>query len=311
MLTLAVGPQTTAPSWEWVGLGMAGELQKYFKVVLFRDFSQVPDANILMIVKQRPQAVFTAAAKARGARIVYVPIDIYESEQEIAEDAAMLRDCDLVLLHSGALRAYIAPFCPAVALVEHHARYALDELLPARPDGFVLWVGGCQHVPYLIHWLQAQRPSYEVRLLTDLHNRRARIAAHVAAHEMGLSLKFDATAINGYPAFDWSEAAQDQMMRHCAAAIDIKGSSFSQITKPPTKAQQFIASGIPFACNAGNSIAEYFEAHDFAVAEANDAGRLFSRDYWEETRAFAPRLREWTSLESVGRNYLKHLRALY
>ena len=99
-------------------------------------------------------------------------------------------------------------------------------------------------------------------------------------------------------------------MRTCRAAIDIKGSDFNQATKPPTKAQQFLASGIPFACNSDSSVADYLKWRDFDVADATDMNRLFSRDYWKETQAFAPRLKSWTSADAVKGSFENAIREL-
>ena len=87
-------------------------------------------------------------------------------------------------------------------------------------------------------------------------------------------------------------------------------SSFNQVTKPPTKAQQFVASGIPFGCNPDSSVAAYFRARGFDVADAADEARLTSLRYWDETRAFAPRLRGSTSIEWVGQSVLALLKTL-
>jgi hypothetical protein len=303
MTVLAIGPKTTAPSWEWVGRGTAGALRGHFDVVVFNDFDEVPPAELILIVKRRPPAGFVAAARAQGKRVYFAPIDAYQDPAEIAADAGMLGDCTAVLSHSEALRPLLQPFCRRVAPVEHHARFALDRLADFRTDGFLLWIGGFQHVPQVLDWLERHPPPLEVRLLTDLDKRSARIAGHVEAHRLGHALKIRDGRINGHPAEPWSEAAQAALMRACKAAIDIKGSSFNQTTKPPTKAQQFVASGVAFGCNPGHPAMAYFRARGFEPADAADFDRLLSEAYWAETRRFAARLREWTSLAAVGRAY--------
>ncbi|MEO8667033.1 MAG: hypothetical protein ABI399_00835 [Bauldia sp.] len=310
MTTLAIGPRTAAPSWEWVGRGLAGELATYMNVATFDDFAAPPAADITVVVKRRPPAAFVAAVKARGGRMVYAPIDAYYGSAEIAEDSVALRGCDLVLLHSEALRPHIAPYCRDMVIIEHHGRFSLATLADYKPTGFLLWIGACEHVPHLVQWLAAHPVSSEVRILTDLKSKRGRIAAHFDAHRLGLRLDFGEHAINGHPAFQWSEDAQAELMRDCRAAIDIKGTSFNQATKPPTKAQQFVASGIPFGCNPDSSVAAYFREHGFDVADAADETRLTSPRYFAETRAYAPRLRQATTIEAVGRSVLAALQPL-
>jgi hypothetical protein len=123
-------------------------------------------------------------------------------------------------------------------------------------------------------------------------------------------LHFGKDEINGFPAFAWSEAAQAQMMRACRAALDIKGQDFNQSTKPPTKSQKFIASGIPFACNADSPMARYFRQRGFHLAQPTDTARLFSHDYWKETRQAGARLREALSFGSVSAVYRGKLQNL-
>jgi hypothetical protein len=307
MTVLAIGPRTNAPSWEWVGLAMASELGRDFDVMLFDDFAEVPNAEAILIVKLRPPAGFLAKAQASGARLYFAPIDVYQDPQEIAADAELLGQCEAVLSHSEALLPMLAPFCRKVAPVEHHARFALDRLAEYRSDGFLLWVGAFQHAPYLLHWLARHPSPIPVRLLSDLDNRAARVAGHLLAHELGFSLHIGDGQINGHAVERWSEAAQAALMASCKAAIDIKGKTFNQITKPPTKAQQFVASGIPFACNANHPAMGYFRARGFELAADDDLDRLLSKAYWAETRRFAGRLQQWTSLAAVGQAYRRIL----
>jgi hypothetical protein len=282
---------------------MAGALQRYFDIALFDDLRQPPDAELLLIVKQRPTADFVGSARRRGARVFFAPIDVYRDAAEIRADAGMLGRCDAVLLHADALRPALAPFCRRICPIEHHARFVLDRPADFNADGPLLWVGAIQHVPHVLHWLARHKPPIEVRLLTDLDSRAGRIAAHLVARRLGVSLRIGDGAINGYRAEQWSETAQTRLMRSCKASIDIKGDSFDQVTKPPTKAQHFVASGVPFACNLGHPATAYFRARGFAVAAADDFARLLSRTYWAETQAFAARLRAWTSLDAVGSAY--------
>jgi hypothetical protein len=303
MTVLAIGPRRGAASWEWVGEAMASELGRDFQVVLFDGFDDVPKADVILIVKQRPSAEFVAKAASAGARIFFAPIDVYLDPGEIAADAGMLGACQAVLAHGEALVPALAPFCRKVFSVEHHARFALPQLAAFRTEGFLLWVGAFEHVPHVIGWLQQHPSPIEVRLLTDLGKRAGRVAGHFEAHRLGLSLRIAEGRINGHPAEQWSEAAQARLMETCRAAIDIKGDSFNQSTKPPTKAQQFVASGVPFGCNPGHPAAAYFRRRGFELADAADFSRLLSKEYWAQTQAFAGPLRERTSLEAVGQAY--------
>lgn len=300
---VAFGPATDLPSWDWVGVDTANALGKFCEVTIFENFGKDPAADIVVILKHCPPAEFVDAVHARGGKIVYLPIDRYESEAAILGDRDFLGRCDLVMLHSAALLPFIARYCRAVQPVEHHCRYALPEPAAFHADGYLLWVGAAQHLPYVIAWLDDHPVPMEVRLLTNLHDVRGRAAARFKAYAMGMSLQVQDNQVNGYPVFRWSEAMQRTMMRECRAAFDIKGQDFNQLTKPPTKAQQFAASGISFGCNSGSPVEAWFHAQGFAVAHADDFQRLTSRAYWEATQVFAQTLRHALSMDSVLQTY--------
>jgi hypothetical protein len=170
-----------------------------------------------------------------------------------------------------------------------------------------------QYVPYLLRWLAEHPIEREVRILTDLDSERGWARAHGTAAQLGLSIELSRapTAIAGHPACQWSERRQLEMMRACKAALDVKHTVlFNQHHKPPTKAQQFVASGIPCAVNPEAYSAEYFRSRGFDPASPDDPARWLSRDYWEETRRAGARLRRETSIEAVAARYRELIESL-
>ncbi|WP_457936113.1 hypothetical protein [Mesorhizobium sp. 10J20-29] len=265
----------------------------------FDEFCSAPEADVVLVVKQRPGLDFVYKAHGRGALVAFAPIDIYQEAGEIDEDRAMLAACDLVLLHGAELAPYLSECTSRLLEVDHHLRFALEPMAEFREEGFVLWVGATQNLMPLLVWLEKNPLPYEVRLLTNI-SREHWVLAQLTAYRLGLRISFDSGRINGLPAYQWSEARQEEMMRACRAAIDIKGTDFAQATKPPTKAQQFIGSGIPFACNADSPMARHFARRGFEIAQPHDTARLFSKRYWSETRAHARQMRTELSLAAVA-----------
>ena len=106
----------------------------------------------------------------------------------------------------------------------------------------------------------------------------------------------------------WSEEEQIQLLGEAKAGLDIKGNDFHQMTKPPTKIQQFVASGVPSAVNRDSYSWEWFHGRGFDLADPDDEERWFSRRYWEETREFGTDLRDEISKSSVVSSYLDLLR---
>jgi hypothetical protein len=84
---------------------------------------------------------------------------------------------------------------------------------------------------------------------------------------------------------------------------DIKDNDFRSGHKPPAKAIDAVASGVPLAMNPDSSPVEHLGRLGFEVATPLDTQRWFSRAYWEETQRFGRALRELLSLERVGQRF--------
>lgn len=308
---IAFGAMRTAPSWHWTGFEVARELSRDYDVALYERGADPPPCDVVFQIKQPPSAAFVDGVRRRGSALVYCPIDAYDGPERIADHAPLLGACAMVLVHSERLLAYLRPYCRATRFVEHHTRYALDELVPYRADGFVLWIGQLPFVPYLLHWLAAHPLDRELRILTDLQNERGWILARPIAADLGVTLDLADGRVGGHRALQWSERRQRELMRDCKAALDVKHTVvFSQRHKPPTKAQQFVASGIPCALNPESYSAEYFRRRGFDPASPADPDRWLSRDYWETTRQVAARLRRDTSLDAVAAQYRELIESL-
>jgi hypothetical protein len=101
----------------------------------------------------------------------------------------------------------------------------------------------------------------------------------------------------------WSPRSQYEIMCGAKAAFDIKEFNFHQMHKPPVKAQQFIASGIPFAVNPESYSAEYFAAKGLQVPSPKEIDYWLSKSYWEQTQAAKADLCHRISLKTVGLHY--------
>ena len=98
-----------------------------------------------------------------------------------------------------------------------------------------------------------------------------------------------------------------RMVTECSAALDIKGTDFRARHKPPAKAIDFIASGLPLAMPAHSSPVEHLAGMGFEVASPLDTQRWLSSEYREETQRFGAALKELLSLERIGRRYKRLL----
>jgi glycosyltransferase involved in cell wall biosynthesis len=99
---------------------------------------------------------------------------------------------------------------------------------------------------------------------------------------------------------EWTPERHREWTAAAGAALDIKGEDFRSRYKPPAKALDFVASGLPLAMNADASAVEYLANLGLAVPTPNDVERWRSQDYWQETQQAAKRLRDQLTLENVA-----------
>lgn len=313
--TVAFGPVRDRPSWHWVGFDTAREISKYYNVVTYDSVSPTPpQCDVLFVIKSHPSEGFVAEALRQQSKLVYCPIDAYRDPDDLTRQRDFLRACAMVVVHCERLLPLMRSHCANTHFVEHHTRYALKEMASYKDTGFLLWIGACQYLPYLVRWLERHPLEHEIKILTDIDSDKGRAAAHALAAEIGLPLEISrqTTSIAGHRVHQWSERRQVEMMQSCKAALDVKmADHFNQYHKPPTKVQKYIASGVPVAVNPDSYSAEYFRVRGFELASPLDPARWLSRQYWEATRLCGEGLRTTTSLEAVGRRYRALIESLW
>ena len=97
----------------------------------------------------------------------------------------------------------------------------------------------------------------------------------------------------------WSPESHLEWLTVCRAAIDIKGQDFRSKHKPPAKALDFIASGVPLAMNPNSSSTEHLRQLGFELASPDDINHWLSADYAERTIRFGRAVNEMLSLSSM------------
>jgi len=300
---IAIGPVSKAPSWQWVGLDTIKELSKYFHVEIFNNFTHLPKSKIILIIKQLPTHGFVRQAVNDNKKIIYCPIDYFDNLNDIHIFGSVLSLCTIILSHAESLIPIFKKFAPTF-LIEHNGKFTLPQMATYKKEGYVLWIGGYQFVPFLLQYLNIHHFNFDLKLLTDYKKKNAIGRANSTARELGISLNTKHLEM-----YEWNEELQVKMMQECKAAIDIKGNTFSQQHKPPTKGQKYIASGIPFAINTKNNCYNYFKSKGFNICSP-DEDRWFSKEYWAQTRDFAKYIRQITSIEDVGKNYCQYIQRL-
>lgn len=286
-LRVAFGPVLPGwGSWDWVGQDTAQVLSGAFSVRTFTG-DEIPDGDVVCVIKHAlPAAVWRRMSA--GTRIVYAPIDYYGGAAAIDADGAWLRRCDRIVVHCERLRRYFSAYA-AVEYLDHHVKYVAP-LPPAPRDGPILWVGVRSNLPPLAAWLREHPLPRELVVLTNPEE-----AAQLLNPENFGFLPRQPVRMEV-----WSPERQRFWLRRATAAVDVKGDDFRSRHKPPAKALDFLASGLPLAMHADSSSAEHLARMGFELAVPEDPDRWLSRAYWDETQRFGAAVRELLSRERIG-----------
>lgn len=274
------------------------------RVCTFKSYSGIPKSRIVMMIKNHCSERELANLK-KTSRLLYCPIDHIADEQHLRSIGWLLRGCDAVAVHCERLGDMICKINKRVFFVEHHDKFSVVPK-PYKKDGYVLWVGGFQYVPFLINHLSTLSSSLDVMVLSDMNNENALRAARKNAQKIGLNMVMVGDRVCGIPVTPWSESNQKTMMNECKSAMDIKlVSDFNQMTKPPTKAQKYVCSGIPTAVNRESYSHEYFAKRGLNLPSPSETSRWFSEQFHAETIRYSAELRKRLSLPTVAEDYRK------
>jgi hypothetical protein len=295
---IAFGPEVPGwGSWDWCGRDIQIELARYYSTLSFAS-APIPDCDVLFVIKHALSLELIAQA-AQRAQVVYCPVDYYGNAADIDADAAMLRKCSRILIHSHGLRKYFEPYAP-VEYIDHHVKFVSPMRTSFLPKGFILWVGVRTNLPPLIAWINTHSLPCELRILTNLENPKD----VPTAEDLGIR--------NAAPVVieNWSAERHVELLTKAKAALDIKDTDFRARHKSPAKAIDFIASGLPLAMNEDSCVVEHLARMGFEIASPLETERWFSKDYWEETQRFGRALRELLSLRRIGLRYKQVVDAL-
>lgn len=288
---VAFGPISTAQSWAWVGEALALELGRTgWKTSMFHGREEPDDAHVWVFVKARPTEEVVRTAQRLGIRTVYAPIDYYEDERDLRTDA-LLPEFDLVLAHSEALVPHLAHRCRRVERIEHHVKHGLDTIRPWRerkPTDRIAWIGHTSNLQSLFDWLDDNDDGRRIQKILTLVTEAKRDLGN--QFPMARRMK----------TLTWSESMHRNVLEKSIAILDIKGNDFQQRMKPPTKAQQYVWSGIPLAMNLDSGPAHWMRLEGLKLADPRDEAMWFSKAYWEKTSVMAQKLRGLLSLERIG-----------
>ena len=284
---VAIGPELPEfGSWMWLGNDLATSLPNQWQTTTFRE--TVPDSDIVIFIKFLPSEEVLRAVAARSA-VIFCPVDVYGSAAAIDCDAGRLRHCDRIVAHAQRLVRYFTAYAPTTYL-DHHIKYVLPTRTEPVESGPVLWVGERSNLGPLVDWMNAGvlPHPWPLVVLTNFEG--------VAPTPVDLGFRGN-LVVN---VERWSPESHLEWLRRCRAALDIKGNDFRARHKPPAKALDYLASGIPLAINADSSSVEHLRNMGFEVATPDDTAMWFSHEYAMETARFGRTVNDLLSLRRIN-----------
>lgn len=284
MPVVAIGPASEFGSWRWIGADLGQSLANRFQVSEFAN--DVPACDIVVFVKFLPP-LERLRAIAKRSLVMYCPVDCYSSCLNVDADWASLRLCGRIIVHCHRLRHYFRSYTKTEYL-DHHLKFGTETPVDSA-DGPILWVGVHSNLPPLVDWVNDRNLPEELLVLTN--------------RPEGVPFTPDGLGFSGRNKVrlkEWSPEAHLEALTHARAAIDIKGSDFRSRHKPPAKALDFIASGLPLAMNPDSSSVEHIADLGFEIATPDDPDYWLSPEYAQKTREFAAVIRPQLTREAVA-----------
>jgi len=286
---VCIGPVSPGiGSWEWIGQQMGEELSQHFEVEYFSD--SIPNCDVAVIVKYDFPRLMDS--RPVGVPVIFCPVDCYGSVRDIDHDGKYLFQCSQIITHSESLRKYFNAYAP-VDYLDHHVRFVSETIGPKPEKGPVLWTGIRSNLPPVTEWVNRNPLPRELWILTNLDQEVLTVSPSKLGFTGDSTIRIE----------NWTPDKHVELAGLASSAIDIKGADFRVRHKPPTKAIDCIASGLPLAMNANSSSVRHLAKQGFQIASVEDQDLWFSSEYRDQTLEFAAELRKTLSRENVGKQF--------
>ena len=236
---VAFGP--TAPgwgSWDWVGQDIAKALYGDFHTSVFPNW-HVPRQMSLSSSSRHHHSILLRTSRAdRPWSIAQLTSTAHRMRSKQIKRCLGVATWSLCM--PSGLQSYFVQYAP-VEYIDHHVKFIPIELVAYRPEGFLLWVGAQSNLQPLVDWVWERELPAELRILTNLDRSRAKPEDFGFPKDSWIRIE------------NWSAGRQMEWMTGAKAALDIKRTDFRSHHKPPAKALDYIAAGLPLAMNYTSS----------------------------------------------------------
>jgi len=272
---VAIGPKLPEfGSWNWLGEGLSANLHFPFVVKQFADSNQPPEADIVVYIKFLP-AQQQLAKVARESKVVFFPVDLHGGCHEIDEAYESYRLLSRVIVNSRRLARYFHGYCD-ITYLDHPLKYALAEPRLTNDDGPLIWIDQECNLQPVLEWVNSRHLKRELWVLSNFVS---------SSKQLGF-------AKLGIRTENWTVTRHCEYLKVATAAIDIKGNNFRARHKPPAKAFDYLASGIPVIVNQGSSADLHISRLGFSNLYPETWQSELNSDYRQTVFEFAKGLHE-------------------
>ncbi len=318
---IAVGPISSNESFIWVSRDILDylEINKLTKhhIHYFESVEKIPQqCEAVIFVKALP--TLQQLRRLRSQRLFYIPVDQISHQGKIPLINIKLQQFEGILFHSDILAQHL--YCPSYQFnIDHYTKYQVTRSdSEISDDAPVAWIGVYEYLPCTFKFLHNNNEDIlkNIKLLSNINmltSRRIRKLAHEFSR-LGIPFNFsrfdEYVTINGIRIEQWSESSQSQLIARCRYVLDIKDDSFRQQTKPPTKCQIYVSSGIPVAVNNTHPAIEYLSKFNINLLTVEDVKKLSLPQLKQYGDQLKQQATDKFDITSVSKQYLHVLDVL-
>lgn len=283
-----------------VGLRPAVELSKRHTVTITDSIEETPTDSVVCFVKKVPPFAWFERAKLKRNKVVFFPVDIFQSEEEIQKNSLLISQFDGIALHCLRLHKFLSPLCKNIAFVEHPI-YSMQLVIGKSKRESFFWSGYCENLFPVLEWFSNRKFDYPLEILTDLGDAH-KIQTHVVdrCQSAGIDLQSLLTKIR---IRKWSERSEHRLFHSSIAFPELREPTFNQLHKPPLKMQLAIMHGVPVFTNHESYAHEYAKNIDGIELPKEFSEDLMSEEYLNVVSKYARTLRTKTSVSAVADSY--------
>ncbi|MDB1123718.1 hypothetical protein [Vibrio algarum] len=176
----------------------------------FENFASETRGNIIFIIKFLPSLEWIVKKKKDKKKLIFVPVDIFSSKEEIHHKRSIISLFDTIVIHNETIREYLRPYAHAIFNVEHYLKFDIGDKRKYIEKGNILWIGQIEYIPALLETLKDNAFKYPIVALTNIFYFNKKQSETVAEIERRvghchITEKDGIIIINGLRLEQWTE----------------------------------------------------------------------------------------------------------